>query len=104
MIAAIANRPVCSQNWLSWYGASRSRAHITTRASLGPWRRAVSDTRQLPGAEQPGRTEEQHDDHHHVGRDVAEPAAQEGDVVLVAADHRDRDADDQPADHRAEHG
>src|SRR5919107_1950999 len=64
----------------------------------------VSDTGQLLGPEQAGGADQQHDDHHDVGRDLAEAAAQERQLVLVPGGERLGDADEQAADQRAAGG
>src|SRR5881227_1394251 len=40
----------------------------------------VSDTGQLPGAEEPGRADQQDGEHHEVGQHRAEAPAQEGEL------------------------
>src|SRR3954464_13759204 len=94
IIDAIANRAVCSQNDSTQIGTAAS----TTTAAIAS---AHLDTGDLPGSEQTARAHQQHEQHHDVGRDGAEPAAEERQLVLIArGEHRD-DADQQPADDRA---
>src|SRR5687768_12865540 len=78
-------------------GAARPGSPAAPRVAVA----VDSDTGQLLRAEQPGRPDEQDRDHHDVGDDVAEPAAQEQEVVLVTGGEGLGDADEQPADQRA---
>src|SRR3954469_1867334 len=100
MAVAITNRPSCSQN--SW--STRGSASATTTSARTPSRRGRSDTDCLLAAEQALGPHEQDDDHDDVGRDLAETAAQEGQLVLVADGERGDQADDQAADDRPGHG
>src|SRR3954469_23365492 len=104
-IAPNTAKPVRSQNSSTYRGASSSTRRIAAITSgrsrerrgraaawLGPPARVApcaavavaSDTGQLLRAEQAGRTDQQDGDHHDVGDDVAEPSAQEEQLVLVA--------------------
>src|SRR5919197_4812210 len=105
MAALIANSPVCIQK-ASAYCGSHSITTITTSSAMRPL-----DTGQLPRPEEPGRPPQQHDEQHHVGDDVRQAAAEEGQLVLIAGRELLHDADDQPRDdgprgrvQAAEHG
>src|SRR6476660_5425187 len=97
MAVAITNRPSCSQK--SW--STSGSASATTSRPARPSRRGRSDTDRLLAAEQTLGPHEQDDDHHDVGHDLAEAAAEEGQPALVAHGQRGDEADDQPPDHRA---
>src|SRR5919112_4282718 len=90
-MVAITNRPSCSQKSSS----TRGRARATRRRTSPAIRRGRSDTDGLLAAEQTLGPHEQDDDHHDVGHDLAEPAAEEGEVALVADGQRRHQADDQ---------
>ncbi len=59
------------------------------------------DTGHLPRPEQPGRPDQEHQQHHRERRHAAQPAAEKGQLVLIAGREHGDDTDDQPADHRA---
>src|SRR4051812_25304901 len=95
--ADMANRPVCIQNASAYCGSHSSTRTRTTQPIF-------LYTRDLTGPEQAPRPPQQHGEEHDVGHDVAQPAAEERELVLVARGQLDRDADDQPADERARGG
>src|ERR687886_2742156 len=78
MAALIVNSPVCIQKASAYCGS-----HNSTTISASPAMRPL-DTGQLPRPEQPGGPPQQHDEQHHVGDDVRQPAAEKRQVVLVA--------------------
>src|SRR5687768_368178 len=94
IMVAITNRPSCSQKSVSTKGSPRA----TSSRTSSPIRRGRSDTDGLLAAEQALRPHQQNDDHDDVGHDLAEPAAEEGEVALVA----DGQGRDQPDDQAAE--
>src|SRR3954452_10971779 len=96
---AITNRPSCSQKSSSTSGNARA----TRSRRRAPRRRGRSDTDCLLAAEQTLGPHEQDDDHDDVGHDLAEAAAEEAQVVLVADGQRGDQADHQAADHRPGH-
>src|SRR5688500_2775886 len=98
-MAAITNRPSCSQKFSSTSG----RATAPTRRTSPPIRRGRSDTDGLLAAEQTLGPYEQDDDHHDVRHDVAEATAEEGQVALVADGQRRHQPDDQAAEHGPGH-
>src|SRR3954468_15758083 len=94
MAVAITNRPSCSQKSSSTSGsASATRSRPRT-----PSRRGRSDTDCLLAAEQTLGPHEQDDDHDDVGSDLAEAAAEEGQMALVADRQRRDQSDHQAAD------
>src|SRR4051794_14376972 len=114
-IAPNTANPVRSQNSSTYSGATRSsRSRTPTTISRVRDRRGAtvdrgagdaprtcvavdSDTGQLLRPEEAGRADQQHDDHHDVRDDVAEPAAEEQQLVLVAGSQGLGDADEQAA-------
>src|SRR5690349_13514173 len=125
-IAPNTAKPVRSQNSSRYSGAISSTTSRTSQAAMPASRPGVtrrerpgsavarpvgadglavrgavaSDTGQLPGAEEPGRADQQDGEHHDVRHHRAEPAAQEGELVLVPGGKRLGDADDEAADER----
>src|SRR4051812_25680201 len=103
--AAIANRPMFSQNAETYRGSARR----TTRAAVSAQRagtrlamrsRDVSGTADLLRAEQARGPPQQNADHDHVGHDVPKPSPEEGEGVLVLGDGHLGDAHDQAAHDR----
>src|SRR3954469_13436676 len=121
-IAPNTANPVRSQNSSTYSGAMSASTRMTaiTMMRTGERRGAIavrvarlaprvcvavdSDTGQLLRPEEPGRPDEQHDDHDHVGDDVAESAAEEQQLVLVAGGEGLREPDQQAADQRPSGG
>src|SRR5919199_1492703 len=87
--ALIAKSPVCIQNAPAYCGSHSSSATSAIQAIR-------LDTRDLPRPEQPPRPPQQDHEQDHVRHDVAEPPAEEGELVLIAGRELLRDADDQP--------
>src|SRR3954464_8065640 len=118
-IAPNTANPVRSQNSSTYSGAiSSSRSTTATTISRSRERRGAtaardawlaprvcvavdSDTGQLLRPEQTGGPDQQHDQHHHVRDDVAEPATEEQQLVLIPRGQRLCDPDEQPAHQRA---
>src|SRR3954452_19781333 len=94
IIDAIANSAVCSQKLSSQIG---SAASTTTTAAVT----SALDTGHVLGAEEAVRPHQQHEQHHDVGGDRAEAAAEEGELLLIARGEDGDDADDQAAGDRA---
>src|SRR5919112_4059723 len=88
--ADIAKRPVCSQKPSRKYGATSS-ATSSAISAVRPASR--SDTVDLRRSEEPRRPPQQDEQQHDVGDDLAQPAAQERQLVLIAGGERDRHAD-----------
>src|SRR5918993_1998526 len=98
-IVAITKRP----SWSQKSSSTRGRATATRRRTSPAIRRGRSDTERLLAAEQPLGAHQQDDDHHEVGHDLAETAAEESEVALVAHGQRGDQADDQSAEDRSRH-
>src|SRR5512133_2915728 len=117
-LATHTANPVRSQNSSMYSGSASSTTRATTRstgrrrdrrrpdaAGRAPLlvgacvgRAVVSDTGQLPGAEESGRPDQQDGDHDDGGDDVTEAAAQEQELVLVTGGERLGQPDQQAAD------
>lgn len=69
-----------------------------------PLRARVSDTGQLLRTEESGRADQEHRDHDEIGGQVADPAAEERQVALVAGGEGLRHADEETADEGARRG
>ena len=97
--AAAPGRPARTPSRDQAAAAPRSSGRRRAGVALGGrWWSQTRVSSLVPN--RPGRPHEQHDDHHDVRHHVAEAAAEEGDLVLVAGGHGLRDADEQTA-HRA---
>src|SRR3954453_7115575 len=117
-IAPNTANPVRSQNSSTYSGAisrttsrtamtisrvrERPGATVARDARVAPrsFVAVDSDTGQLLRPEQAGGADQQHDDHHHVRDDVAEPAPEEQQLVLVAGGQGLGEADQHPAGQR----
>src|SRR4051794_10778913 len=77
IIDAIANSAVCSQKLSSQIGRAASTTTTPAVAS-------ALDTGHVLGSEEPVRPHQQHQQHHDVGGDRAQTAAEERELVLIA--------------------
>src|SRR4051794_33990987 len=83
--ADIAKRPVCSQKPSAYCGSHSRKTTRPATATRPTSRRRPSDTGDLPRPEEPRGPPQQHAEQHEVRHDLGQPAAEERDLVLVAA-------------------